>query len=123
MSDANVGVRIAVLPAEVREAIADAHAVAAKNIATRAESGDLSEAIIDDYLADYAAPRILAALAALAEAQRDKERLADVIRWALGERDEFPMWPDSVEIKGNPKFWWRTELRRRFNAAMQEASR
>lgn len=53
----------------------------------------------------------------LAEAGKDRERLETVIRWALGEVEDFPTWPDSVTIKGNPKFWWRTELRKRFDTA------
>ena len=54
---------------------------------------------------------------AMAEAGKDRERLETVIRWALGEVEDFPTWPDSVTIKGNPKFWWRTELRKRFDTA------
>ena len=62
----------------------------------------------------------------IAEKSDEIERLAaenaalrDVIRWALGEGDSFPDWPESVTIKGNPKYWWRTELRRRFDSAME----
>jgi hypothetical protein len=41
-----------------------------------------------------------------------------IIRWALGEEGEFPTWPESVTIKGNPKFWWRKELRAKFEATL-----
>jgi hypothetical protein len=44
--------------------------------------------------------------------------LRGVIEWALGEGDDFPIWPETVSIKGNPKFWWRTELRKRYDAAL-----
>lgn len=48
---------------------------------------------------------------------RDMGELENVIRWALGEVGEFPDWPESVSITGNPKYWWRKELRARFEAA------
>ncbi len=41
--------------------------------------------------------------------------LRRVIEWALGEGDDFPDWPDTVTITGNPKYWWRTELRKRYD--------
>lgn len=43
--------------------------------------------------------------------------LEQVILWALGEVGEFPDWPETVTIKGNPKYWWRKELRKRYDAA------
>jgi hypothetical protein len=46
--------------------------------------------------------------------------LRAVIEWALGEGAAFPDWPVSMTITGNPKFWWRKELRKRYDAAMQE---
>ena len=57
--------------------------------------------------------------AELAQLREDRARLEGVILWALGEGDGFPMWPESVTIKGNPKFWWRTELRKRYDAARE----
>lgn len=42
--------------------------------------------------------------------------LRRVIEWALGEGDDFPDWPDTVTITGNPKYWWRKELRKRYDA-------
>ncbi len=50
-----------------------------------------------------------------AEAERDA--LRECIEWALGEGEDFPAWPDTVTITGNPKYWWRTELLRRYDAA------
>jgi len=44
--------------------------------------------------------------------------LSEVILWALGERDAFPDRPDRVEGKPYPWYWWRTELRRRYTAAL-----
>lgn len=39
--------------------------------------------------------------------------LVNLIRWALGEGGEFPMLPDDWPKR---KFYWREELRRRFEA-------
>ena len=55
--------------------------------------------------------------AELTRIRAECDRLRAVIEWALGEGDDFPMWPYSVTITGNPKFWWRKELRKRFDAA------
>jgi hypothetical protein len=52
--------------------------------------------------------------AQLAAAKADGERLSEVVLWALGERDEFP---DPVEGKPRRLYWWRTEMRKRFDAA------
>lgn len=58
-----------------------------------------------------------AALQSPGVSEREK-KLQAVIEWALGEGDGFPDWPESVTIKGNPKYWWRTELRKRYDAAL-----
>ena len=50
-------------------------------------------------------------------AEDENAKLRAVIEWALGERERFPDWPDTVTITGNPKYWWRIELRDRYNAA------
>lgn len=44
-------------------------------------------------------------------------QLVDVVRWALGEVDEFPAPPERVKGKPYPTYWWRGELRRRAIAA------
>ena len=36
---------------------------------------------------------------------------------ALGEGDDFPDWPATVTLTGNPKWWWRKELRERYEPA------
>ena len=51
------------------------------------------------------------------DAEADRGVLRECIEWALGEGEDFPNWPDTVTITGNPKFWWRKELLRRFDAA------
>jgi len=45
--------------------------------------------------------------------REERDRLRAAILWALGEGDYFPDWPATVTITGNPKFWWRKELRKR----------
>lgn len=50
------------------------------------------------------------------------DALRDIIEWALGERDDFPVIPDRIEGKPYPFYWWRSELRRRYRAAVGAAS-
>ena len=38
--------------------------------------------------------------------------------WALGENGEFPDRPERVEGKPYPFYWWRSEMRRRYNDAL-----
>ncbi len=50
----------------------------------------------------------------LRKADEETERLRDVIRWALGERDEFPPRPQPWDqFTYKPWYWWRIELRKR----------
>ena len=70
--------------------------------------------------ADVLAARYLDQENDLAASRREVARLESVIWWALGMGDDFPDWPDTVTITGNPKFWWRKELRRR--AALVEGT-
>ena len=63
--------------------------------------------------------RTPALLDRLAAAEADVARLRSVIEWALGERGTFPDWPAAVTITGNPKYWWRKELRERYAAARE----
>lgn len=58
------------------------------------------------------------AATALSAAQARERALESVIRWALGEEGEFPDWPADVTITGRHKYWWRTELLQRLNAAL-----
>ena len=48
------------------------------------------------------------ALAALDRMAEREKRLESVIRWALGEKDTFPVRPEDAGL-----FWWRSELRLR----------
>ena len=57
---------------------------------------------------------LVAERARLEKEIEDNERLRGIILWALGEGDDFPDSPPTVT--GSPKYWWRTELRRRFDA-------
>ena len=57
---------------------------------------------------------------ALSALREERDRLRAAILWALGEGDDFPDWPATVTITGNPKYWWRKELRQR--AALGERS-
>ncbi len=59
---------------------------------------------------------LIASESALAAMTQRAEAAERVIKWALGEVDDFPDWPATVTITGNPKYWWRTELRKRFDA-------
>jgi hypothetical protein len=55
----------------------------------------------------------------LKEAETRADALSETILWALGERDEFPSRPeDWNERKYKPWYWWRGELRKRFDTAM-----
>ena len=47
-----------------------------------------------------------------------EQSLRDVILWALGEGDDFPERPDRGEGKPVRLYWWRSELRRRYEAAL-----
>lgn len=46
---------------------------------------------------------------------RQRDAAAELIMWLLGERGDFPERPERVEGKPHPLYWWRTELRRRFD--------
>ncbi len=50
----------------------------------------------------------------LAAAEAQLAALRDIIRWALGEEGEFPPSQDG-STRG---YWWRTEMRQRFRAAL-----
>lgn len=50
----------------------------------------------------------------------ENEALRSIILWALGENGDFPDRPERVEGKPHPLYWWRTEMRKRLNAAMRE---
>jgi TPR repeat protein len=55
----------------------------------------------------------------LKEAETRADALSETILWALGERDEFQSRPeDWNERKYKPWYWWRGELRKRFDTAM-----
>lgn len=44
----------------------------------------------------------------------ENKRLTDAIRWALGEIGDFPpITREQLEMEPCPKYYWRTELRRR----------
>lgn len=45
----------------------------------------------------------------------DVEAVEDIFAWLLGEKGEFPMKPENG---GN--YWWRTELRRKINRAVNK---
>jgi len=68
----------------------------------------------DGWLEDVSYWREISAL------REERDRLRAAILWALGEGDDFPDWPATVTITGNPKYWWRKELRQR--AALGERS-
>ena len=46
------------------------------------------------------------------------EALRNIILWALGENGEFPERPWGVLHTPYPFYWWRTEMRKRLDAAM-----
>jgi hypothetical protein len=48
----------------------------------------------------------------------ENRKLRQVIKWALGEFDDFPDHPVSVTLTGNPKYWWRKELKQRYQDAI-----
>lgn len=50
--------------------------------------------------------------------EQERDRLRDIILWALGERGEFLLPPERVRGKPYPHYWWRTEMRRRLDAAL-----
>jgi hypothetical protein len=53
----------------------------------------------------------------VARLERTVERMNDAFAWALGERDHFAMRGDKQGA-----YWWRTELRRRRDAALAASS-
>ena len=60
----------------------------------------------------------------LTEAQADRDELSEIIWWMLGERDEFPNPPEFERGKPMRLYWWRRELRARFDAfAIQHYAR
>ena len=68
-------------------------------------------------------PCILAALRSADASPPLAVAFERIILWALGEIDDFPDWPSTVTISGNPKYWWRKELRKRYEAALAEQGR
>jgi hypothetical protein len=66
----------------------------------------------DDCLWQRAA--LLTADAALPSSR--EMQLDAIVRWLLGEEDEFPNPPEKVAGRYFPLYWWRTELRRRVAA-------
>ena len=60
-------------------------------------------------------------------AQAPQERAAvpqevhDLIAWLLGENGEFPARPEKIEGRLQPLYWWRTELRKRWDALLNLA--
>ena len=82
------------------------------------KTGDCGPGYQHPYFLTYAQAAADCARELLAECDALAERadaLAKLIEWTLGEGDDFPDWPETVTIKGNPKFWWRRELRRRYD--------
>jgi hypothetical protein len=71
---------------------------------------------------DAAKAEVAALTTARDEAMGQVERLQGVIRWALGEVGEFPEQPEASQnaarLYGRPRFWWRSELRKRVGAAL-----
>lgn len=61
---------------------------------------------------------LFAHVRALEAAAEERDRLVGVVLWALGEGDDFPDWPATVTLTGNPKWWWRKELRERYERAL-----
>lgn len=51
----------------------------------------------------------------ISDSKNYADALEEIILWALGEQGEFPRKTD----KKKP-YWWRTELRKRFNAAKED---
>lgn len=71
------------------------------------------------------AARIAELEAELAAARAPVERQApegfhELIMWLLGENGEFPDRPERVEGKIYPYYWWRKELRQRYEALRAE---
>lgn len=68
---------------------------------------------------------IASELANDAEAVRAKVIESDAVRgliaWLMGEEGEFPDRPEKVEGKPHPLYWWRTELRQRWEAITPSA--
>lgn len=55
--------------------------------------------------------------ALVSELRQEREGLRELIHWALGERDDFPSRPENWnDLKYKPWYWWRNELRNRFEA-------
>jgi hypothetical protein len=44
------------------------------------------------------------------------EEFDDLVAWLLGENGEFPDRPERIAGKPYPYYWWRTELRKRYEA-------
>lgn len=98
-----------------------AHActILADEVAALCKRGRIPYAPSESIVAELEArKREACARAEKAEAERDA--LLQIIKCALGEVGEFPDWPESVTITGNPKYWWRAEMRKRLDAAMRD---
>lgn len=95
----------------IRFAFNEVIRVAAKGLGHEEESAMLDELArkLDDNIREYAHPRPRVGVT---------EALRDVIEWALGERDAFPDRPERVQGKPYAFYWWRTEMRRRYEAAL-----
>jgi hypothetical protein len=49
---------------------------------------------------------------------QERDALVKAIRWALGEEGTFGEEPAPLAGKYRRRFWWRSELRRRMDAAL-----
>lgn len=74
----------------------------------------ISETLERDVTLDY---QLKLELPAVQPSQSQvSDEVAKLIAWLLGEGEDFPTRPEKIEGKPHPLYWWRTELRKRWNA-------